>query len=496
MAAATHVTTRSRRAVVIGAGLGGIAAALRLAVQGWRVTVCERGAVIGGKMNRWIAGGYTFDTGPSLLTMPWVFQETFAAAGERLEDHVELISMRPIMEAVYHDGTRFIYSNSLPEWESTLRELGPREQDGFYRFMTLGARIFGLSRETFFRTTPTAPPDRHMLRALRHAPVRHAWGNYARTVDAHFQSPYLRQLFNRYPTYVGSSPYRTPATLAVIPYIEYAFGGWYVRGGLYGIVEALASIAWRYGVEFRTGAEVERVATSNGRATEAVLASGERIAADAVIMNGDASCADALVQRRPNGVQRRGRSMSGVVLLIGLRKRLPSMHHHTVYFSGNYRSEFMDLIEDRQFPSEPTVYVSAPSMHDRSIVPKDGEALFIMANAPATASVEWASKVSTIRRRMLDVLRRGGLDILDSDIVCEQMWTPATFEERYRMPGGAIYGCDSHGWRNAFLRPPNRDRSIRNLYYVGGSTHPGGGTPTVLMSAAITTELINRYERS
>lgn len=445
-------------------------------------------------MNRWSSGGFTFDTGPSLITMPWVFRETFAAVGERLEDHIELVSMRPIMEAVFADGTRFVYSNSMPEWTETLRNLERQDVEGFYRLMRLGARIFELSKETFLRMMPTAPPDLRALKAMRHFPLRHAWGNYSRAVEAHVRSPYLRQLFNRYPTYVGSSPYASPATLLVIPYIEFAFGGWYVKGGLYQIVDALSRLCTARGVEVRTNSPVQRVRTSGHRAVGVILASGEFIRADTVIVNSDAACRDQLLGNAETCNHKEDLSMSGVVLLVGVRKRPAQMHHHTVFFSTDYPREFKEIFGQRKFPGEPTVYVSAPSLTDRSLVPGEGEALFIMANAPATGEDDWSSLGATARERMLSVLRRGGFLLERGNIAVEQMWTPETFAQRYTMPGGAIYGTHSHGWRRAFLRPPNKDRSMRGLYYVGGSTHPGGGTPTVLLSAKITSDLVVRHE--
>lgn len=496
MRAKTALPLTGRTAIVIGAGLGGLATALRLAARGCRVKVLEQNRTIGGKMNRWQSAGYTFDTGPSLITMPWVFHEIFEAAGARLEEHIDLVSMRPIMEAVFADGTRFIYSNSIPDWTATLKNLDSRDVDGFYRLMRLGARLFELSKETFLRNVPTAPPDARSLRALRHFPLRHAWGNYDRAICAHLKSPYLRQLFNRYPTYVGSSPYASPATLLVIPYIEYAFGGWYVKGGLYKIVEALLKLCDATGVETYTNTAVERITVTNGAATGVLLSTGEALRADIVVMNGDAACANALLGKTVYDDHAHQRSMSGVVLLIGVGKRIRSMHHHTVYFSSDYRNEFSDIFERRRFPEEPTVYVSAPSLADRSLAPENGEALFVMANAPATGEDNWDTQLCELRSRMLGTLRRGALILDDADTVTEQIWTPQTFARRYRMPGGAIYGTHSHGWRKAFLRPSNKDKSVRGLYYVGGSTHPGGGTPTVLLSAKITSGLIEQHERA
>jgi phytoene desaturase len=484
-----------KRAVIIGGGLGGLAAALRLQARGWRVTVCERGATFGGKMNVWRAGGYTFDTGPSLITMPWVFAELYAAAGARLEDHVQLEQLHPLAAYRFDDGTHFDYSAGMPEWLDVVRRLERRDVDGFLKFMALGARLYEVSKETFLRRPPLDRPDRRSLRALRRVPLRYGWGNYHRTVAAHFRSPHLRQLYDRYPTYVGSSPYQSPATLAVIPYIEYAFGGWYVKGGLYRIVETLVNLASARGIELRANAPVERIDRNGARVSGVRLADGERIEADVVVMNGDASHTRRLLGETMNGELRPAeRSMSGFVMLLGLSRRLPALAHHTVCFSADYRREFEELTVERRFPSDPTVYVNMPSRSDRKLAPADGETLFVMANAPADAEAWDESQLAEARRRVFARLRRSGLPEIESFIAVCDVWTPARIHSRYAMPGGAIYGTHSHGWRHAFLRPPNRERQVKGLYRVGGSTHPGGGTPTVLLSAQITADLIERYE--
>lgn len=489
-------TKQKRRAVVIGGGLGGLATALRLAARGWSVDVCERGGRFGGKMNTFEREGFRFDTGPSLITMPWVFEELFAAAGSTLAEHVTLAPVRPLADYVFDDGTRFTYTSRLPEWLATVRALEPRDCEGFLRFMRLGARLFELSRETFLRRPPLSPPDLRSLAALRRLPLRRAWGNYHSTVAAHFRSPHLRQMFDRYPTYVGSSPYRSPATLAVIPYIEYAYGGWHVAGGLYRIVESLVALARGLGVRLHTNARVTRIEHEGRRARGVRLADGTRLAADVVVMNGDASTTSALLEGDGGGATRQdaGRSLSGFVLLLGLRRRLEGLAHHTVYFSSDYRAEFSQLFEGRRFPDDPTVYVCAPSRTDPRLAPEGGETLFVMANAPAARDGWDGRQVESARARVFERLSRGGFPDVASDVVVSDVWTPERFAVDYLSPGGSLYGTHSHGWRRAFLRPPNRHPRVGGLYHVGGSSHPGGGTPTVLLSANITTELIGRFE--
>ena len=497
---------KGRRAVVIGGGLGGLATAVRLATAGWAVELCEAGPRFGGKMNTFERAGFRFDTGPSLITMPWVFEELFETAGSKLAEHVTLRRVSPLADYVFDDGTRFTYTSRLPEWLATVRELEPRDCDGFLRFMRLGARLFELSRETFLRRPPLAPPDVRSLKALRHLPLRRAWGGYHSTVAAFFRSPHLRQMFERYPTYVGSSPYHSPATLAVIPYIEFAYGGWHVEGGLYRIVEGLVSLARELGVRLHLNARVAHIEREGRRASGVRLADGTRLDADVVVMNGDASNTSALLDggeaacERPRSVDEGDarvastRSLSGFVMLLGLRRRLEGLAHHTVYFSSDYRAEFSQLFDERRFPDDPTVYVCAPSRTDPSLAPEGGETLFVMANAPADGNPWDERRTETARARVLARLAKGGFPELSSDVVVSDVWTPGRFADAYLAPGGSIYGTHSHGWRRAFLRPPNRHARVGGLYHVGGSSHPGGGTPTVLLSARITCELIERFE--
>jgi phytoene desaturase len=488
---------KSKRVVIIGGGLGGLSAALRLAAAGWRVTVCEQGATFGGKMNSWEKGGFRFDTGPSLITMPWVFEEVFEVAGSRLQDHLELIRMEPLADYRFADGTGFTYSSSLSEWLPTIRQLDGRDVDGFLRFIELGARLYQVSNATFLRRRPFDPPDRTAFPALKQMPLRYGWGNYHKTVAAHFHSPYLVQLFDRYPTYVGSSPYESPATLAVIPYIEYAFGGWYVKGGLYRIVESFLGLARQAGVELLAGARVERIEREGRRVKGVVLADNRRLAAEVLVMNGEASEVARLMGDERARLPERERSMSGFALLLGVNRTLHDVRHHSIYFSADYENEFSQLCGERRFPDDPTVYVNVPSRSDRSTVPGTGETLFVMANAPANDRDEWGeAETEEARRRVLGRLKKSGFPDIEPNITVSEVWTPRKLAGRYLMPGGAIYGTHSHGWKHAFLRPPNKDRRYEGLYYVGGSTHPGGGTPTVLLSAKITSELINRFEKS
>lgn len=486
------MAAHDRTAIVIGAGLGGLAVAARLAHRGWRVTLLDRDASPGGKMNQWHTDGFRFDTGPSLITMPWVFEEFFQDIGLRLSDHVELMRVEPAAEYVFDDGERFVHSALLPEWLDEIRRLEGGSAEGVLEFLRLGMRLYELSKATFFTRSPFEPGGPPPRNALRHLPLRHAWGVYAKTVEHFVRSPHLRQLFLRYATYVGSSPWQMPATLSVIPALESAFGAWHIRGGLYALIEALVADLQRRGVEIRTSAAVESIERDGNRIRGVRLANGEQVSAQAVIFNGDAGRLSSLLNK-PGACPppQHARSTSGLVFLVATPRTLPDQPHHRVFFSADYPEEFRDLFERRVFPRDPTVYVNMPSRTDRSMTPGVGEVAFIMANAPANDGDPWDDAAcAEAERRVFARLAKAGFPDLRADAVARRTITPRDLAERFDMPGGSIYGAASHGWRGAFLRPPNRVRRYPGLFCVGGSTHPGGGTPTVLMSSRITADLV------
>lgn len=476
------------RAVVAGGGLGGLAAALRLRAAGWDVIVCDNGPSFGGKMNRWEAGGYRFDTGPTLLTLPEVLSRLFRDLGERLEEHLQLEPLDPHAQYVYPDGFRLAVPARWEAWRDCVSRIAPQDTAGLVTLYQVGERIFRLSEQTFFRQHPITPLRTPPLAILRDLPVRHAWGNYAATVERLLHSDAIRRIFLRYPTYVGSSPYQCPATLLVIPYLEHAFGAWYVKGGMYRVVESLIALARTRGVELIAGAEIVRIQVEAGQVCGVRLRDGQQIETDAVIFNGDAAQLPQLLgsAQKP---QLASRSLSAVVLLLGMRARPSGLAHHTVVFSSDYRAEFDALFREKRFPDDPTVYIHAP--HDASLAPPGGQTLFLMANAPGDGAFDWNEQaVAQARRRIFERLRSAGWGEIERLAAVCDLWHPGRFAARYLAPGGAIYGSNAHGWRRAFLRPPNRWPRIRGLYGVGGSFHPGGGVPMVLLSAEMVVALV------
>jgi phytoene desaturase len=489
---------------IVGAGLGGLGAAVRLAGAGHRVTLIEKNAAAGGKMGLVEAEGFRFDTGPSLITLPGVIADTFRAAGRRMEDYLTLKPLEPLARYRFPDGSGLDVSSSLPRLVSEVGNLAPGDVTGLFRFLAYARALFERAGPVFlYRERPRLRDllARRALDALR----IDAHLSMHRAVSRFFKDRRLRQLFDRYATYNGSSPYRAPATLCMVPYIEMAGGGWYIEGGLYRLVEALLEVASDLGVNFQPSCEVSEVLVSpqglrpsRGRVTGVRFAGGGTLFADAVVVNADPLYAYETIlpeQFRDRRLARRMRSLepssSGFVLLLGVRGDYPGLSHHNVFFGPDYRAEFEYIFDRREPAPDPTIYVACTSKSDHTQAPPGQLNLFVLANAPAlTPESDWRAWQAPYRDTVLSALEARGMPGLRERIVYEQVITPLGFEEKYNAWRGSIYGLSSNSRQTAFRRPPNRAPNLRGLYFVGGSVHPGGGVPLVLLSARLVARMV------
>ena len=487
------------RVVVVGAGLGGLATAARLAAAGHQVTVCEQAAAIGGKLGRLTVGGYTFDTGPSLLTMPQVLARLFAETGAPLDSVLRLRPVDPLARYHFADGATVDACADLDEMCSRLDAgLGPGAGADWRALLRRGGRIHAAAGGPFLESPLRGARTLLGLAARRPYDLPAiAPGRSLRELGRRqLRDPRLRMILDRYATYSGSDPRRAPAALASVPHVEQAFGGWYVQGGLHRIAAAVADRARECGARILTGTEVVRIDVAGGRVAGVVLAAGRTLPADVVVANADAEEVHRRLlppAARPRGRRRPAqRSLSGFVLLLGLRGRTPGLAQHTVIFPADYDAEF-DAVFGGRPVTEPTLYVSAPD--DPATRPGDDhEAWFVLVNAarhgrgPAEVDWERPGLAESYAGQLLDRLAARGYDVRDR-VEVMRVRTPADLERETRSPGGAIYGTASHGPRAAFLRPANAD-PVPGLFLVGGSAHPGGGLPLVLLSAGIVAALV------
>ena len=477
------------RVVVVGAGLGGLAAAARLAAAGHRVTVYEAAPTVGGKLGVFERDGFTFDTGPSLLTMPDVLRELFTDTGGPAD--LAIARVDPACEYTFGDATTLTMPHDAADVPSAFDDaLGAGSGDTWRRLHTRSRRLWELVGEPVLRQPVSLPALARMSLRPRDLRAVAPWQTIDGLGRRLLPEPRMRMWLIRYATYSGSDPRRTPAVLSVTAYVEQEFGAWYVPGGLRRIVDAVENRCRELNVDIHTGSAVESVLIDGGRAA-GVRVGGRDVPADVVVCNADADVLhdDLLHARRPT---RRTRSMAGFVMMLGLSGRVPGPAHR-IYFPRDYDAEFDAIFGRRPRPvDDPTIYVHAPD--DPSLRPDDdSEGWFVLVNAPAHdpgRGVDWDAPGlrESYARRVLGVLAARGADVAARTRFVETI-TPADLERRTRAPGGAIYGTASHGPRAALRRPANRSR-VPGLYLVGGSAHPGGGIPLVLMSAEIVAGLI------
>jgi phytoene desaturase len=496
------------RVVVIGAGMGGLSVAARLATIGHQVVVCEQGPTWGGKLGSFTRDGFGFDTGPSLLTLPAVYRDLFVKTGKPLEDSVELLPVDPVVRYRFpavpgHDVAWLDVPNaSRARMHRALDEtLGVGAGADWDRFLDRAHQVWQVTRGPFLESPLAGGRDLVRL-ARRPSDVRAVapWQTLRQVGRRQLRDPRLRMMLDRYATYTGSDPRRAPAALAVVPYVEQTFGAWYVAGGLRVLGAAVHERALLRGVTVRTDAAVAAVTLDAGRVSGVRLQDGEKVPADVVVSDADARhLYDDLLPREVGGAARRRLrratpSLSGFVLLLALRGRTPGLAHHTVLFPDDYDAEFDAVFGRGARPvDDPTVYVSAPD--DPAMRPDDGhESWFVLVNAPRHGSgpgaVDWTRDglAASYADRVLDVMARRGLDVRRR-VLWREVRTPADLERDTWSPGGAIYGTSSNGARAAFLRPSNAS-PVPGLFLVGGSAHPGGGLPLVGLSAAIVAGLV------
>ncbi|QNG37782.1 phytoene desaturase [Geodermatophilaceae bacterium NBWT11] len=481
------------RVVVVGAGLGGLAAAARLAAGGHRVTVLEQTPEVGGKLGWFARDGHGFDTGPSLVTLPQVFRDLFAATGAPLDDVLDLVRLDPAVSYRFADGTRLAVPGDL---ERVRPALGPE----WAAFLDRAAEMWRVTEQPFLRSPlEGARTLARLARSTADVGTVAPWSSLRGLGTRYLTDPRLRVLLDRYATYSGSDPRRAPAALATVPYVEQAFGSWYVRGGLRRLALAVADRAVERGAEVRTSTAVTRVLVEGGRTTGVQLADGSRLPADVVVANADATALydrllprDAPVRRARAALARATPSSSGFVLLLALRGRTPGAAHHTVLFPADYDAEFDGLFTHPRPLADPTVYVSSPD--DPATRPDaDSESWFVLVNAPRHEpgrGVDWDAPglADSYADRVLQVLADRGLDVRDR-VRWREVRTPADLGRATGSVGGSIYGTSSNGARAAFLRPANAS-PLPGLFLVGGSAHPGGGLPLVALSAEIVSGLV------
>jgi diapolycopene oxygenase len=490
---------------VVGGGLGGLAAACVAAARGHKVTLYDKNGWVGGKAAVLHEGGFRFDMGPTILTVPRVLERIFGEADRKLSDYLDLVRLDPQWRCFFDDGSKIDLMQDVATMAAEMDRFAPGSGGGYERFIKLSENLHGVSEKFFFWKPVEDLFDTMDLRAnlnpgtLRDVLSLRMGSSVAGTIRGKVKDKRLAQMLDHFVQYVGSSPYGAPAVLCAIAHMQTADGVWYPMGGTRAVAEALAKLATELGAELRTDADVTGVVVEGGQARGVRL--GDAVARhDAVISNMDAlrTYRELVGGPAATAFDRKGfePACSGVVLYLGLNKRYDHLAHHDFVFSRDPEEEF-DAIYKRGEPApDPTAYLAAPAITDPSVAPEGGEALYVLVHAPyLRPHHDWRPSgdlFRSYRQKILDKLKRtAGLHDLEDRIVVERHLTPQDIHERYRVLNGAIYGLASHGRFTGAFKPGNRSRQVRGLYLAGGAAHPGPGMPMVMMSGWIAADALD-----
>jgi phytoene desaturase len=487
---------RSQKVLIVGAGLGGIAAAARLARHGYQVTVLEKNSNPGGRCDQFTRDGHRFDIGPTLFLMPAVFAETYAALGERMESHLDLRRIDPTYRIRFDDGLQLSLTSDLEAMRPQLEAVEPGSFEGLLRYLAEGYTHYNLSLQRFVGRNFYNMLDYFSLQNLPLLFKLKALVKHYDNIRHYFQDPHLKAAFTFQNMYLGLSPYDAPATYSLLQYTELAEGVWFPMGGMYKVIESLTSIAEANGVRFLYNTPVDQITVANRKATGVLLRDGSRMEADLVVANADLPYVYQHLlpdQAEARRLERKNYTCSAIMFYWGVDRIYPQMNFHNVFLSGDYRASFDRIFHDHSLPEEPSFYVHAPARIDPSVAPSGQDTLFVLVpvgHLDDTQSQDWKALKAQARKAVLTRLAKEGMTDLEKHLKFEVSYTPQTWLRTYNLAKGSAFSLSHDFWQVGYLRPHNRHRRYRNLYFVGGSTHPGTGLPMVLISARLTTERI------
>jgi len=492
---------------IIGGGLAGLSAACVLVARGHRVILFERNEWLGGKAAQLTGGGFRFDMGPTIVTIPSVLNRIFSEAGARMEDYLDLARLDPQWRCFFDDGSSLDLAQNPEAMATTLDAFAPGTNSGgrYLDFIAFSKRLDGISQRHFFYKPIGGLRDMFQWKAsfdpkmLGDVLAMRMGRSVAGTVRKFTPDPRIAQMIDHFTQYVGSSPAGSPAVLCGIAHMQTNEGVWYPRGGTRAVPLALGKLARELGVEFRTGVKIEKILSQGGEVTGVRTDADEDIALSAVVSNCDAvrthrELIGGAVGKKFERRRSYEPACSGVVLYLGLNKRYEHLAHHDFVFSRDPHEEF-DFIYKRGEPApDPTCYLAATSCTEPDTAPPGGEALYVLVHAPyLRPHHDWKKMLPAYRCVILEKLKTTGkMPDIESRIVFERALTPQDIHDRYHVLDGAIYGLASHGKFLGAFKPGNRSPDLRGLYLAGGAAHPGPGMPMVLMSGWIAADTLDR----
>ncbi len=487
------------RAVVIGAGLGGLSTAIHLARQGWRVDIVERSSRSGGRMNVIEQDGFRIDMGPTMLMMPEVMANIFKACGRDVNDYMELQRLTPAYTLVWPDGATFAMGGSAAEMEASVRAFAPEDSARFPALVAGMKAKYENARHNFIEKSFNSVRDMVRASTLRGMVQALPLESVFKFVSRYIKNDRLRQAFTFQTLYLGISPYDCPAIYALLPYIEMEFGVWFPKGGTIALADALEKLFTELGGQIHYCNPVERILLEGRRAVGVQTRDGQKWQADTVVCNLDVPTAykyllPPSIRRKhtDRALARRDYGCSGYLLYLGVKHIPSSWGHNMIVLSDRYDEVLADICVHKRLPRDPAMHVCIPTRTDPTLAPPGHDVVYVLVPCPnAQADIDWETEGPKLRERVLDKLEAGGLPGLRQNIVFEKSFTPPEFEEVYGCYAGAAYsGLSPTFLQSAYFRPHSRSEEVSDLYFVGAGTHPGGGVPIVLTSGRLAAEEI------
>lgn len=477
--------------VIVGAGLAGLSAALRLAGAGRKVTVIERESVPGGRNGLLNKSGYAFDTGPSVLTMPDLISDALACVGEDIKDWLELVPLEPLYRAFYHDGSQLdVHADTNQMQLEIAKTISAKEAEGYGRYVDFVTKLYKYEMKDFIDRNIDSPlnlltPNLAKLIALG------GFRRLAPKVNQFLKDPRTQKVYSFQAMYAGVSPQQALAIYAVIAYMDSVNGVFFPKGGMHAVPRALAAAAQKHGVVFKYSTTVTSIEKINGRATAVLTDKGERIACDVVVLNPDLPVAwRDLLGKQPLSVKRLKYSPSCVTLLIGSNKSYKHLAHHNIHFGKSWDGVFDELIKKKKLMSDPSILVTVPSKDDPSLAPAGKSSYYVLFPTPnLTADIDWKKVGPRYRDEMIEALEERGYKGFGDGIEVEKMTTPLDWQEQ-GMEQGAPFASAHTFFQTGPFRPKNLAKGFENVVFAGSGTQPGVGVPMVLISGRLAAERI------
>ncbi|WPU93884.1 1-hydroxycarotenoid 3,4-desaturase CrtD [Mucilaginibacter sabulilitoris] len=487
----------AKKALIIGAGIAGIATAIRLALKGYRVEVFEANCYPGGKLSILEMDEFRFDAGPSLFTMPQYVDELFKLAGKNPEDYFKYQKLDTVCRYFYEDGTQLTAYADANKFANEISKATGEPVEAVKKHQANSSNIYNITNHVFLERSLhniKTYLSRDALQSVFKFAQIDAFRTMHKANDASFKSDYLVQFYDRYATYNGSNPYTAPATLNVIPHLEQHYGAYFPDDGMYSIITSLVKLAESLWVNFYYQSPVDEIVLKNDKA-EGIKVNDKLITGDLVVSNMDvwftySKLLKAHPRLHPKKTLNQERSSSALIFYWGIRKQFKELDLHNVFFSTDYKAEFDHIWKKKSIFHDPTVYLNISSKYKPDDAPEGCENWFVMINVPANTGQDWDSMIIEARFNILRKLTRILGEHVSDLILCESILDPWGIESKTSSYQGSLYGTSSNSKFAAFLRHPNKSPKISNLYFCGGSVHPGGGIPLCLLSAKIVSDLV------